>query len=32
MFMYETERAKPAAMKPAALFLSSGDELADRRY
>jgi predicted TPR repeat methyltransferase len=30
--MYESERAKPAAMKPAALFLSSGDVLADRRY
>jgi predicted TPR repeat methyltransferase len=30
--MYEMERAKPAAMKPAALFLSSGDVLADRRY
>jgi predicted TPR repeat methyltransferase len=30
--MYETERAKPAAMKPPALFLSSGDVLADRRY
>jgi predicted TPR repeat methyltransferase len=30
--MYETERIKPAAMKPAALFLSSGDVLADRRY
>src|ERR1700730_11078484 len=29
--MYETRRAKPA-MKPAALFLSSGDVLADRRY
>jgi predicted TPR repeat methyltransferase len=32
LFMYETEPAKPAAMKPAALFLSSGDVLADRRY
>jgi predicted TPR repeat methyltransferase len=32
VFMYETERAKPALMKPAALFLSSGDVLADRRY
>ena len=30
--MYETERVKLAAMKPAALFLSSGDVLADRRY
>jgi predicted TPR repeat methyltransferase len=30
--MYEFERTKPAAMKPAALFLSSGDVLADRRY
>ncbi len=30
--MYEIESAKPAAMKPAALFLSSGDVLADRRY
>jgi predicted TPR repeat methyltransferase len=30
--MYEIERAKPAAMKPAALFLSSGDVLADARY
>jgi len=29
--MYEMELAKPA-MKPAALFLSSGDVLADRRY
>jgi predicted TPR repeat methyltransferase len=29
--MYEMRRAKPA-MKPAALFLSSGDVLADRRY
>jgi predicted TPR repeat methyltransferase len=32
VFMYETATAKPAAMKPAALFLSSGDILADRRY
>jgi predicted TPR repeat methyltransferase len=30
--MYETGRAKPAAMKPPPLFLSSGDVLADRRY
>jgi predicted TPR repeat methyltransferase len=30
--MYETKRVKPAAMKPAVLFLSSGDVLADRRY
>jgi predicted TPR repeat methyltransferase len=30
--MYETKAVKPAAMKPAALFLSSGDVLADRRY
>src|ERR1043166_9211386 len=32
MFMYEIEPTKPAAMKPTALFLSSGDVLADRRY
>jgi predicted TPR repeat methyltransferase len=32
VFMYETATAKPAAMKPAALFLSSGDVLADARY
>jgi predicted TPR repeat methyltransferase len=30
--MYDIEPAKPAAMKPAALFLSSGDVLADARY
>jgi predicted TPR repeat methyltransferase len=30
--MYEMKRTKPAAMKPAALFLSSGDVLADARY
>jgi predicted TPR repeat methyltransferase len=30
--MYEIERATPAAMKPASLFLSSGDVLADARY
>jgi predicted TPR repeat methyltransferase len=30
--MYETATAKPAAMKPPALFLSSGDVLADARY
>src|SRR5215470_723251 len=30
--MYGTPRPKPAAMKPTALFLSSGDVLADRRY
>jgi predicted TPR repeat methyltransferase len=30
--MYETATAKPASMKPTALFLSSGDVLADRRY
>jgi predicted TPR repeat methyltransferase len=32
VFMYETARAKPAPMNPTALFLSSGDVLADRRY
>jgi predicted TPR repeat methyltransferase len=30
--MYGIERVKPAAMKPAALFLTSGDVLADARY
>jgi predicted TPR repeat methyltransferase len=30
--MYEIESAKPATMKPAALFLSSGDVLADARF
>ena len=30
--MYESNTTKPAVMKPAALFLSSGDVLADRRY
>src|ERR1700751_3007404 len=30
--MYEMSTVKTAAMKPAALFLSSGDVLADRRY
>src|ERR1700751_6017713 len=30
--MYEMSTVKTAAMKPATLFLSSGDMLADRRY
>jgi predicted TPR repeat methyltransferase len=30
--MYESSTAKPAPMTPPALFLSSGDVLADRRY
>jgi predicted TPR repeat methyltransferase len=32
MVMYRSNAPKPAPMKPPALFLSSGDVLADRRY